>query len=142
MHGESTMREWGAVVSVAVRATPSGRGLSLRLAPSWGTPFGGAERVWATGGSGGHTPRWTRRTPGARLGVEIGYGMDALRGRALATPYASLESGSGRRTVRVGWRLDAGSAKLDVEALHSGIGGRGVLLRVAVAPWAAPGPRR
>ena len=46
-HAEDGYREWGAGASVVLDPGADGRGLSLRLAPAWGTAEGGAERLWA-----------------------------------------------------------------------------------------------
>ena len=135
-HGDASYREWGAVVSVAVKARPSGRGAFFRLTPGWGSAASDAERMWLA--SGGAASVWTRPEAAGHVSAEAGYGMDALRGRALAMPYVGFDSRDGGRIWRAGWRLAAGRSRLELEAIHRGTAGRanrGVVLRVTFDPW-------
>ncbi len=94
--------EWGASGSLRVAPDPSGRGLSLSLAPSWGAQ-GESGRLWGaapgalSSGTGGGA------LPGARLDTELGYGLAVSEG-VTGTPYAGLGLG-GSRDYRLGWRL-------------------------------------
>ena len=48
-HEQSGYEAWGASGSVRIDPDASGRGLSLRLAPSWGNASSGTERLWSAG---------------------------------------------------------------------------------------------
>ena len=106
-HEDSKYREWGA--SGAVRLAPGerGRGLSFSLAPTYGAPGGGVDRLWsardarglAPGGGGDFEPE-------SRLEGELGYGMALLGDRFTGTPNVGFGlSGAGARDYRIGWRL-------------------------------------
>ncbi|MXY53676.1 MAG: hypothetical protein F4Y86_14290 [Gammaproteobacteria bacterium] len=136
-HGDAALEEWGGVVSVAVKARPSGRGLSLRLSPGWGTAASGAERLWATGAE-------ARRSairgvePGPHLAAEMGYSKDLFRGRALATPYVGVETGGQAAFWRTGWRIVGTSAQLEVELRRRAVAGAdrdAVLVKLSFDPW-------
>ncbi len=103
------LEEWGA--GGLIRYAPAqaeGRGLSLRMQPSWG-------RAEITPGQ-----LWEHRVaelesedddaPEARLVTDIGWGLPALSGRGLVTPYSGLElSEGGGRVYRLGGRFEIGS---------------------------------
>ena len=95
---EGGSEDWG--VGGSVRLAPaSGRGLSFRFSPSWGTPEGGLARLWEDGvaGSGAGESR------SARLDTEMGYGVAAYAGTL--TPYGGLGmSEGGGRDYRLGAR--------------------------------------
>ena len=95
---EGGSEDWG--VGGSVRLAPaSGRGLSFRLAPSWGTPEGGLARLWEDGAAGGGAGE----SRSARLDTEMGYGMAAYAGTL--TPYGGLGmSEGGGRDYRLGAR--------------------------------------
>ena len=111
-------------VSGVLRVDPgaAGRGLSLRVLPSWGTAgSGGAARRWEgdavvfpDGGARARTPA------GARLETELGYGIPAFSGAGTAAPYTGLASArDGAREVYAGARLGLGTGlDLDVRARH------------------------
>ena len=46
-HKDSSYEEWGAGGSVQFDPDASGRGLLLTLAPVWGTPSSGVDRLWS-----------------------------------------------------------------------------------------------
>ena len=46
-HEESSYEEWGVSGAIRVNPDPSGRGLSLTLAPTWGNAASGMERLWS-----------------------------------------------------------------------------------------------
>ena len=102
-HEDSDYREWGAGGSVRLGPDASGRGLSLALAPVWGTPSSGVERLWSARDAAGLAPGGEFEAE-RRLEAELGYGLGAPRGLGLVTPYAglSLADGGGRA-----WRLGA-----------------------------------
>ena len=137
-HGDEAFREWGAVVSVDMKAQASGRGLSFRLEPGWGTARSGVERLWSDADG---RPGAARVISGAgpRMAAQLGYGLNVSGGRALATSYVRLAADGGRRAWGMGWRLQGAGTRLEVEAVRAaagGVAGDGVLLRVSFDPWA------
>ena len=118
---EGATDDWS--VGGALRLEPaSGRGLSLRLAPSYGDTGSGLARLWEHGvtGSGagatgtaatGATGTGTSNdeSPAARLDTEMGYGLAAFAG--VLTPYGGLAlSEGGARGYRLGARFRLGPA--------------------------------
>ena len=132
-HAESDYEEWGVSGSVRIGPHERGRGLSMRLGSAFGADSGGAERLWS-GAPGGFSSG--SFDPGARLDVEVGYGLDAPRG--LLTPYAGLAVSENAETWRAGSRWEIGSAfdvSLEVSLKESANADRpesGVLLRGSI----------
>ncbi len=115
---EGATEDWS--VGGAVRLEPaSGRGLSLRLAPSYGDTGSGLSRLWEGGvagsGAGATGAGATGASPTARLDTEMGYGLAAFAG--VLTPYGGLGlSEGGARGYRLGARFLLGPAfELDLE---------------------------
>ena len=52
-HEDSDYREWGASGAVRLAPGASGRGLSFSLAPTWGAPSSGVDRLWSARDAGG-----------------------------------------------------------------------------------------
>ncbi len=102
-HEDGSYEEWGAGGSVRFNPGASGRGLSLTLAPVWGTPSSGVERLWSARDAAGLV-REEAFEAERRLEAELGYGLGVPRGLGLVTPYAglSLADGGGRS-----WRTGA-----------------------------------
>ena len=102
-HEDSGYEEWGAGGSVRLDPGASGRGLSLSLAPVWGTPSSGVERLWSARDAAGLV-RDDDFEAERRLEGEVGYGFGAPRGLGVVTPYAglTLADGGGRA-----WRMGA-----------------------------------
>lgn len=112
-HAEDGYREWGAGGSVILDPGAGGLGLSLRLAPSWGTASGGAERLRAGGvgalGLAAEDRAANDNTAAMQLDTEVGYGLSALGDRGVLTPYGGLSlSDGGARDYRLGTRLEIG----------------------------------
>ena len=106
-HEKSGFEEWGASVELQVDPGRRGQGFSLRLAPTWGLPSAGAEGVWADARRPrGQSGLQADRQPAARMELQLGYGMEALSGRGLLTPYteAALRTGQVQR-LRSGLRV-------------------------------------
>ncbi len=99
-HEESGFREWGLGLGLDWDPGVRGRGLRLRLAPSWGAPARGvAEAMWnadpgaaGRGGGGG----------GASLDARLGYGWGVLRDRAVTTAFGELGRSGDDDRVRLG----------------------------------------
>ena len=103
-HEDSDYREWGAGGSVRLGPDASGRGLSLVLAPVWGTPSSGVDRLWSARDAAGLAPGGEFEAE-RRLEGEIGYGFGAFGGHGVVTPYAGLGlAEAGDRTWRAGAR--------------------------------------
>ncbi len=100
-HEESGFREWGLGLGLDWDPGVRGRGLRLRLAPSWGAPArGAAEAMWnadpgdaGRGGAGGR---------GASLDARLGYGWGVLRDRAVTTAFGELGRSGDDDRVRLG----------------------------------------
>ena len=119
-HEESGYEEWGASGAIRVNPGPSGRGLSLTLAPVWGNAASGAERLWSARDATGFLASERVEAEG-RLEATVGYGMPVLGGRFTGTPELGLGLSESGRDWRLGWRLGlAGSGRgafgLGVEA--------------------------
>ena len=103
-HEDAGYREWGAGGSLRLDPGASGRGLSLALAPVWGTPSSGVERLWSARDAAGLAPGGEFEAE-RRLEGELGYGFGAFGGRGRVTPYAGLGlAEAGDRTWRAGAR--------------------------------------
>ena len=112
-HEESGYEEWGASGAIRVSPGPSGRGLSLTLAPTWGQAASGTARLWsardATALTAGEDV-----DAGGRLEATVGYGMPVAGGRFTGTPELGLGLSESGRDWRLGWRLGlAGSGRVD-----------------------------
>jgi len=90
VHEDDEYGEWGVGGSLSLNPGGGGRGLSLGVRPSWGSTATGMARLWALGATamvpGGQGSGAGRRG----LDAEIGYGIEALEGEGLFTPYARL----------------------------------------------------
>ena len=116
-HDEDGYEEWGASGAIRIDPGTAGRGMSLTVAPTWGSATSEAEQLW-----GAHDPSGLTRNDDfeakSRLDSEIGYGIGAPLGMGLLTPYAGLTLSDGaERTLRTGLRWKASqSATVAVEA--------------------------
>ncbi len=113
-HEDSGYEEWGASGSIRLDPGVAGRGLSFSLAPTWGTPSGGVDRLWSARDARGLAAAGGAFEPESRLEGELGYGI-ALPGSFLGTPNVGFTVANGVRDYRVGWRLTpAGAAGFEV----------------------------
>ena len=110
---EGALKEWGAGGSIRLEPA-DGRGLSLRLEPRWGATESGLGRLWDEGVPG----RPANGGGEARLETELGYGLPALGGAGVTTPYAGFGlTQGGERDIRAGVRLGLGAGfDLGIEA--------------------------
>lgn len=92
VHEQSGYEEWGVDGSIQLNSGGSGvgRGLSLGLRPSLGSTVSNLTRLWASGATGLTPTGYGYGNGNRRLDAEVGYGLDALGGRGVFTPYAGL----------------------------------------------------
>ncbi len=101
-------REWSAGATLTLDPDPPGRGLALRVAPSWGTAVTGAQALWslpdaAALGAAGQVAAGQVVAAG-RLDAELSYGLLAAGG-GTATPYLGVAHSAQDRTWRAGARF-------------------------------------
>ena len=91
VHEDSKYEEWGASAAVRIDPGQSGRGLSLSIAPTWGTASNNnIDRLWSV--EGVHTLGESNEDEAAssQLNAEIGYGLwrplSFLRGTCYTLP--------------------------------------------------------
>ncbi len=109
-HEEKSYDEWGIGGSVRLMPDSAGRGLSFGLNSSWGASASGAEQLWAQQSAAGLAATDPTR-PSGRLNAELGYGVRALDGRGLLTPYAGVTlSEGGAQASRLGTRFSLDEA--------------------------------
>ena len=95
--------EWGLSGLVKFASSTAGRGLSFSLTPGYGVTTGGVQQLWQQGlndGLGGAS-HGASNEYSPRLKVRLDYGMHALRGPGLMTPYTELSLGD-KNTYRLG----------------------------------------
>ncbi len=129
------VEEWGASGFVRLDPGADRRGLSLSLAPSWGETASGAARLWEDGMAGPRTANGS--APVGRIEAELGWGVAALGGAGVLTPYGGAAlADDGDRRYRLGGRLRVGRASLSLESNRwerpSGAPEHGVFLRAAL----------
>ena len=111
--GQSDYREWGFGGWLRLDPGAEGRGLSFSLFPTWGEISSGVERLWdqdvaelATDDTAAND-----NVPQMRLDSELGYGLSALGGQGLLTPYGGFSlAGEGSQRYRIGGRFEIGSS--------------------------------
>ena len=116
-HEDSDYEEWGMSGAIRVTPSPSGRGLTLAIAPAWGRTGSAAARLWSA-----HDARAlgadSEFEADSQIAIDTGYGFALPGSRGVLTPYAGLTLGDGgHRTVRTGSRWQLGpDAVVSVEA--------------------------
>ena len=110
---QGARKEWGFGARIRYAPRSSRYGPSVTVAPSWGDTTSGMQRLWEVSAADPAMPG----APGTRLDTQFGYGVAALRGRGVVTPYGAvgLARGQGRR-YRMGGRMAVGrSATVSLE---------------------------
>ena len=95
--------EWGLSGAISFQPSTNGRGLSFSLTPGYGVTTGGVQQLWQQGlddGLGGAS-HGASNEYSPSLKVRLDYGMHALRGPGLMTPYTELSLGD-KNTYRLG----------------------------------------
>ena len=97
-HEDQDYQEWAASGSLRFGPGAGGQGLSLTLAPTWGSAS------WRQTTAG--PAQSTQPAPGGRLNAEVAYGLPAPMGSGLLTPYVGAVFADGAdQTFQVGARL-------------------------------------
>ena len=107
-HEGSGYEEWGMSGAIRVTPRPSGRGLTLAIAPAWGRTGSAAERLWSA-----HDARalggGSEFEADSRIVIDAGYGFGLPGNRGVLTPYAGMRLGdAGHRAMRTGTRWQLG----------------------------------
>ena len=92
VHEASGYEEWGMSGAIRVTPSPSGRGLTLSIAPAWGRTGSTADRLWSA-----HDARAlgedSEFEADSRLAIDAGYGFGLPGNRGVLTPYAGMTLG-------------------------------------------------
>ena len=96
--------EWGMGGRVQLDPGARGHGLSFSLAPKWGETAARVGRLWEQGVVGSAVNDGTPGEP--RVAAQIGYGIGAIGGRGVLTPYVGLELSGNASRLRGGGRLE------------------------------------
>ena len=136
-HAAAGYEEWGASGLVQVSPQGSGLGPSLTVSPSWGTAVSGVGRLWSQPDASSLVA--VGETASGRVEAELGWGVSALRGRGVLTPYArmALAEGAGG-SWHLGSRLSLSeSLALSLEGSRRQSGGETAhdLTLHATLPW-------
>ncbi len=110
---QGARQEWGFGARIRYAPRSSRYGPSVTVAPSWGDTTNGMQRLWEISAA---DPAMLD-APATRLDTRFGYGISALQGRGVLTPYTAvgLARGQGRR-YRMGGRMAVGrSATISLE---------------------------
>ena len=139
-HNAGDYREWGAGGMVRFDPGREGLGLNASLAPAWDVNAGGTGHLWSQQDAQGLTLSQSSPSPSSHMDVELGYGLRALNGRGVLTPYARASLTEGREnTWHLGTRLAlADSLDLRLEATHRqrpDEGSAQELALLATMPW-------
>ena len=117
-HEDSGYEEWGASGAIRIAPSQSGRGLALRLSPTWGRTGSGTGQLWSAADASGFDRGGNDFEAQSGLDAELGYGFGFTGARDVLTPYTGLALGdAGSRRIRLGtqWRL-APEATVTLEA--------------------------
>ena len=109
-----TVRESGFGAVLRVDPGESGLGPSMSLTPAWGATASGVHQLWERGASGFSI----YDTPGARMNAQFAYGLPALEGTGLLTPFGAVSlAGEDGQGYGFGATLAVGrTATLSLEA--------------------------
>ncbi len=111
---EGAVRESGFGLLLRVDPGDSGFGPSMSLTPAWGATTSGVNQLWERGANAFSM----YDTPGARMNARFAYGLPALRGTGLLTPFGMLSlAGEDGRAYGLGATLAVRrTASLSLEA--------------------------
>ena len=111
---QGAVRESSFGAILRVDPGESGLGPSMSLTPAWGATASGVHQLWERGANAFSM----YDTPGARLHAHLAYGLPALDGAGLLTPFGALSlAGEDGRSYGLGAALAVGrTATLSLEA--------------------------
>ena len=111
---EGAVRESGFGAVLRVDPGESGLGPSMSVTPAWGATASGVNQLWERGASGFSM----LDAPGTRMNAHFAYGLTALNGGGLLTPFGALIlAGEQERGYGLGATLAVGrSATFSLEA--------------------------
>ena len=112
-HETAVYEEWGASANIAITPRESGRGLTLRVAPSFGRTESTREQLWGAADAPAFTRSAETFIGEGSVAAELGYGFAHGQQRSVITPYTGLSLGANaKREIRIGakWRLGANAA--------------------------------
>ena len=111
---EGAVRESGFGAVLRVDPGESGLGPSMSVTPAWGATASGVNQLWERGASGFSM----LDAPGTRMNAHFAYGLPALNGGGLLTPFGALIlAGEQERGYGLGATLAVGrSATFSLEA--------------------------
>lgn len=101
-HGNEGFRETAFGLGIAYKAGLAGRGFQMSLEPALNRAALDGESLWDSHSIDSVD---SPSRSGAAYRARIGYGLDTLRGRALATAYGETIRGDGDARLRVGTEL-------------------------------------
>ena len=116
-HEASGYKEWGESGAIRVTPSPTGRGLTLSIAPAWEQTGSAAERFWSAH-DGRRFGSDQDFEASRQLEIATGYGFGVPGNHGVLTPYTGLTlREAGDRTMRAGTRWQFGpDAVLSLEA--------------------------
>ena len=103
-HEAADYQEWGASGALRLDPGQKGRGLSASIMPTWGSASSGVSRLWGQPDAAGLAVDNALAAAAGRLDAELGYGLAALNGQGLLTPYARVALSEGDSQA---WHLGA-----------------------------------
>ena len=115
VHSSDEFSQWGVGGTVIFDTGADKEGALFSVAPGWGDTSSGIENLWERGAEGVSSEYG--RDNSLHLDAEFGYGLPALGGDGILTPYSGLRMrADGWRQYRLGSRLDLGrSTSLSLE---------------------------
>ena len=139
-HESAGYEEWGASGALSYDSGRQGVGLTATLAPSWGMASGSVGDLWSRPDTRGLAGGGALAQPVGRVDAELGYGLAALRGRGLLTPYARVALSEGADSAwHLGTRLALReSLNVSLEATRrerKGDAAAHELALLATVPW-------
>ncbi len=117
-HGQDGYKESAFSLGIAFDPGISGLGFHMSLKPSWNAAHLGGGSLWDSGPT---ADVLDRDGDGTAYRARLGYGLEALRGRALATAYGEVDDGGEEVRMRLG--ADLRNADTGIGAVRLGLYG-------------------
>ena len=115
VHEQPDLRDWGAGVTLTYEPPDRGPGLALSVAPTWGTPAGGANALWRDGevalaGGAARVPVPTHGSASwlpEAVDLKVAYGVHVADGQGRLGPFAEVAvQDAAAHRIRTGVTLD------------------------------------